>query len=163
MLSSTGAAHVLRVSVAADDWQPWPGQIWIKTTQKQDKGDFFDGTNFIKRTRSSTTSGAAPGKSVPAGSTLIFEIDGEEITVVLDEGRNEREISMDVSNKVLALGDRFSRFRFNWLINEQKFAAVWKYGYGHSIKVTGGTAAAALKLGLARGGEEKIGVGVGSR
>lgn len=158
LLSSSGAAHVLHVSVAAEDWTPPAGESWIKTPAKFDRGDAYDGANFIRKARATSKSAFFPGTSTTKGDTLILSLDGELLEIVLEDNRDERAVAGDVTLKVLALGDQYSNFRFNWLEKEGKYEAVWKHS--GSVKITGGTVASKLKMGQAAGGLEADGVGL---
>lgn len=161
MLSSSGAAIVENVSIADDSWKPTAG--WVEVTGV-DKGDYYDGATFFKRTIAKLASGVDPSTSTAKGDTLILNIDGDGDQIVTF-GNNDTgdEVAADIANQVRKMTAKDPKRQEAYT----NFSAGWNGAYrlyspanqGRSVAVTGGTAAAALKLDKNSGAIEFKGVG----
>lgn len=110
-----------------------------------------------------SVSGATPATATTSGDTLILNLNGDGAkTIILATSGSGAAVAADIQAKVRAL-------LANSPVNQvayDGFTAVYTtvytltsgtLGTGSSVVVTGGTAAAALKLGVANGGTEVAG------
>lgn len=163
-LSSTGAAYVLNVSVADDSWTPAAG--WVQTSGVS-KGDYFDGSSFIARAPARSISGVNPSTATAQGDTLAINLDNDGVrTIVLGDNSTGASVFNDVMTKVRALTANnpanqaaYDKFVGNWNPYDGHYYFNSRPGNGHGIVISGGTAAASLKLGVGAGGTETVGVG----
>lgn len=160
-VSNHGAAAATTYGHAAGSWYLTPAKVG--------RGYSHDGSAFAAPTRGKSLSGAAAATSTTSGDTLSLNLNGDGAqTINLATSAAAADVAADIQAKVRALTAAdsakqaaYDSFSASWDSGATKYSLEsGTIGQGGSVEATGGTAAAALKLGPANGGTESAGTGL---
>lgn len=144
-----------------------PSGAWIEAAGAVGRGWTHEGGQFVRNIQGQSVSGAAPAVAVSEGATLQISLDGDGArTITLGAGSTAAAVAADIQGKVRALPPNdganaaaYSGFVCAYNSILQKYYLVVPTWEGGTAVVSGGTAAAPLKLGIADGGTEVTGNG----
>ncbi len=145
----------------------YPSGAWVETAGAVGRGWTYEGGQFARNIQGQSVSGATPAAAVSAGATLQINLNGDGVrTIMLGAGSTAAGVAADVQGKMRALTPNngahaaaYSGFVCAYNSILRKYYLVVPTWEGGTVVVSGGTAAASLKLGTANGGAEVTGNG----